>query len=88
MHCLKVAGAQVLLVDEEADCTARIEAVRERLEQELNMTIIVLDGQQKGEVSRLEPKRPGDELRIGVKGKFPLFLFYTRSVMCYEIRGI
>lgn len=88
VHCLKVADAKVLLVDEDAECRARIEAVRERLEQELGMTIIVLDGQQKGEISRLEPKRPGDELRIGVKGKFPLFLFYTRSVSATRLRII
>ncbi|CAO2650946.1 Nn.00g092430.m01.CDS01 [Neocucurbitaria sp. VM-36] len=77
VHCLKVAGSKVVLVDEDAECRARIEAVRTRLESELGMTIIVLDVQQTGEISRLEPKRPDNELRVNVKGKFPLFLFYT-----------
>jgi acyl-coenzyme A synthetase/AMP-(fatty) acid ligase len=80
VHCLKVAEAKVLVVDEDDECRKRIEEVRDRLEGELGMTIVVLDQAQKGEISRLEPKRPGDELRVGAKGKFPLFLFYTRSV--------
>lgn len=77
VHCLKVSGSKVLLVDEDAGCIQRIEEVRGRLESELGMTIKILDQSQKGEISRLEPKRPGDEMRTGAKGKFPLFLFYT-----------
>jgi len=77
VHCLKVSGAKVLLVDEDQECRDRIEAVRERLENELGMTVLVLDTALKGEISRLEPARPEDELRVGMKGKFPLFLFYT-----------
>tara|TARA_R110002003_G_scaffold9_17_gene532 strand:+ start:16309 stop:16725 length:417 start_codon:yes stop_codon:yes gene_type:complete len=80
VHCLKVAGAKVLFVDEDADCRKRIEDVRDRLEGELGMTISILSQELKGQISRMEPKRPGDELRAGAKGKFPLFLFYTRLV--------
>lgn len=80
VHCLKVAEAKVIVVDEDEECRRRIEEVRDRLEGELGMKIVVLDQAQKGEISRLEPKRPGDELRAGAKGAFPLFLFYTRSV--------
>jgi acyl-CoA synthetase (AMP-forming)/AMP-acid ligase II len=78
VHCLKVAGAKLLLVDEDSECRKRIEDVRERLEGELGMTIKILGQDLKGEISRMEPKRPGDEMRVGAKGKFPLFLFYTR----------
>lgn len=78
VHCLKVAGAKVIFVDEDMECRKRIEDVRERLEQELGMTIKVLGQEQKGEISRTEPTRPDDEMRVGAKGKFPLFLFYTR----------
>jgi acyl-coenzyme A synthetase/AMP-(fatty) acid ligase len=80
VHCLKVAGAKVLLVDEDMDCRKRIEDVRDRLEGELGMTIKILDQELKGEISRMEPTRPGDEVRTVAKGKFPLFLFYTRYV--------
>ena len=80
VHCLAVAAAKILLVDEESECRQRIEAVRVRLEGELGMTVIMLDKDQKGEISRIEPQRPDDALRTGVMGKSPLFLFYTRSV--------
>lgn len=80
VHCLKVAGSKFLLVDEDKECRERIEAVRERLEGELGMTVIILNQERKGEISRTEPKRPSDELRANAKGKFPLFLFYTRFV--------
>lgn len=79
MQCLKVAGAKVLLVDEDAECRARIEEVRSRVEGELGMHIHVLDAALKGEIQRMEPVRPVDELRVNAKGSFPLFLFYTRS---------
>lgn len=81
VHSLKVSGAKVLVVDEDKDCRARIEAVRERLESELGIKILVLDSQLKGDISRMEPKRPENELRAGVKPNFPLFLFYTRLVI-------
>jgi acyl-coenzyme A synthetase/AMP-(fatty) acid ligase len=87
VNCLKISGAKVLLVDEDTECRERIEAVRERLESELGMSVLVLDGGLNGEISRLEPKRPEDELRVGMKGKFPLFLFYTRSVHAMEFTG-
>jgi acyl-coenzyme A synthetase/AMP-(fatty) acid ligase len=80
VHCLKVAGGKLLLVDEESEAQARIEAVRDRIEGELGMTIRVLDKHTKGEILRLEPKRPEDEYRAGVTGTFPIFLFYTRFV--------
>jgi acyl-coenzyme A synthetase/AMP-(fatty) acid ligase len=77
VHCLKVAGAKVVVVDEDAECRKRIEDVRGRLE-EMGMTIRILSPEVKGEIARMEPVRPGDEMRVAVKGKFPLFLFYTR----------
>lgn len=80
VHCLKVAGGSLLLVDEDSDARDRVEAVRDRIEGELGMTIRILDKQLKGEILRMEPQRPEDEYRAGVTGTFPIFLFYTRSV--------
>ncbi|KAK7183773.1 hypothetical protein DPSP01_004404 [Paraphaeosphaeria sporulosa] len=77
VHCLKVAGGKLLLVDEESEAQARIEAVRDRIEGELGMTIRILDKHTKGEILRMEPKRPEDEYRAGVMGTSPIFLFYT-----------
>lgn len=76
VHCLRVAGARVVVVDGDEGCKARIEDVRERLEG-MGMQIRVLDTELKGEIARMEPSRPDDELRVNAHGKFPLFLFYT-----------
>lgn len=78
VHCLKVAASKLLLVDEDPDAQQRIEAVRDRIEGELGMTIKVLDKRLKGEILRLEPKRPEDEYRTGIVGTFPMCLMYTR----------
>jgi acyl-CoA synthetase (AMP-forming)/AMP-acid ligase II len=80
IHCLKVAGGKLLIVDEDSDAQQRIEAERERIEGELGMEIRILDKHLKGEILRMEPKRPEDELRSGITGKFPMCLFYTRYV--------
>ncbi|KAF2873267.1 hypothetical protein BDV95DRAFT_569267 [Massariosphaeria phaeospora] len=77
IHCLKVTGSKLLIVDEDPEAQARIEAVRARLEGELGMTIRILDQQLKGEILRMAPIRPDDKLRSGVKGTFPMCLFYT-----------
>ena len=52
--------------------------MRDRIEGELGMTIRILDKGLKGEICRLEPKRPEDELRRDMKGTFPMSIFYTR----------
>ena len=46
------------------------------------MTIKILDKDLKGEIMRMEPRRPEDEYRAGVTGTSPIFLFYTRFVWC------
>ena len=83
MHSVKVSGAKLLVVDEGEGCRERVEEVRERLE-EMGIRIVVLDRGVKAEICRLEPKRPEDKLRDGMKGTFPIFLFYTRLV-CYLV---
>lgn len=77
VHCLKVAGSKVLVVDSDAECVARIEEQRERIENELGMRIIIVDDATKATINAYEPTRPGNELRDGVKGDFPIFIFYT-----------
>ncbi|KAF2636403.1 fatty acid transporter-like protein [Massarina eburnea CBS 473.64] len=77
IHCLKVAGGKLMIVDEDSEARGRIEAERGRIEGELGMEIRILDQQLKGEIMRLEPKRPEDELRSGITGTFPMCLFYT-----------
>ncbi|GAB7346722.1 hypothetical protein MBLNU459_g1834t1 [Dothideomycetes sp. NU459] len=77
LHCLKISGSKVVLVDEDVECQARIEEVRERIEGELGMKILILDERTKHEISSTEPIRPGREYRKGMKMEFPMCLIYT-----------
>lgn len=77
VHCLKVAGSKVLVVDSDANCVERIEAQRERIESEVGMRIIILDEATKAVINGYEAKRPEDMFRDQVTGEFPIFLFYT-----------
>lgn len=77
VHCLKVAGSKVLIVDSAADCVERIEEQRERIENELGMRIIILDDAVKATIDAYEPIRPDNIFRDNLSGEFPIFLFYT-----------
>ena len=80
LHCLKVSGAKLVLVDEDKDVVARIEDERANIEAQLGMNILVLDAGTKEDVRAMKAERPGDEFRKGVKGDWPMSIFYTRSV--------
>ena len=77
IHCLRVAEAKVLLVDEDEACRTRIEEERARIEHELGMKIVILDAATKAEINRLPAERPPDSLREPLDGQFPIFLLYT-----------
>ncbi|GAB7363210.1 hypothetical protein MBLNU230_g3492t1 [Neophaeotheca triangularis] len=77
VHCLRLSGSKVLFVDEDAGCRERIEEVRERLENELGIRIVVLDKERRDAIAALEPTRPDDAYRKVVPGDFPMSLIYT-----------
>ncbi|KAK5126498.1 hypothetical protein LTR08_004763 [Meristemomyces frigidus] len=77
VHCLKVAGSKVLIVDEEEGCRERVEAVRERIETELGMRIIIVSSELKAAIFARTATRPDDSLRNTLSGTFPIFIFYT-----------
>lgn len=81
IHCLKVAGSGLILVDQDADLVARIDEVRTEIEQALTMKIHVLDACAKDAIFSLKPERPDDLFRERVKGNSPMSIFYTRSVL-------
>jgi acyl-CoA synthetase (AMP-forming)/AMP-acid ligase II len=83
VHCLKVSGATVLLVDEDEGCQARINESRERIESEVGMQTVVLSPEKKAEINALEPKVPERKWRAGLKGDFPMCLLYTRYGVIY-----
>lgn len=75
---MKVAGSKLVLVDDDPQLVARIEEARGDIEGELGMSISFLDDRNKHVIRSLKAERPGDELREGVKGNWPMSIFYTR----------
>jgi len=77
IHCLKVAGSKILLVDGDPGCRNRIEEVRTRLESELGMRIVAIDEATRSSILSRKPIRAGNSYRNGVTDESPIFLFYT-----------
>lgn len=78
IHCLKVSGAKILIIDGEEKINSRVEGVRDRIEQELHMQAIVLDQRLKLAIAARPVERPDDSYRAGLKGDFPAIVIYTR----------
>lgn len=78
IHCLKVSGAKSLLVDEDPELVARIEDMRADIEGQLGIRITVLDREVKKDIRTMKAERPEDRFREGVKGDWPMSIFYTR----------
>ena len=77
VHCLKISGAKIILVDEEDKVRSRVEGERPRIE-ELGMQTIVLSEDLRKSIAGKTAQRPDDSYREGLKGSFPSVLFYTR----------
>lgn len=81
IHCLKVSGARILLVDGDEKCRARINAELQRIEKDLDMNIVELSDQLKIEIAAREAVRIDDVYRENIKGDSPAVLFYTRYAL-------
>jgi len=77
IHCLKVSGATVLLVDADPTLVGRIEDVRSQIDQELEMQISVMDSHVMKEIHNQKAERPADAYREVVQGDWPMAMFYT-----------
>ena len=77
VHCLKVSGAKLVVVDAEEKVRTRVDDQRQRLE-ELSMQIFVLSEDLKSSIAAKTARRPDDSYRDGLIGSFPSALFYTR----------
>jgi acyl-coenzyme A synthetase/AMP-(fatty) acid ligase len=83
IHCIKLAGTNILIVDWDEECVARIEASRTQLE-ELGIKIIILNDATKAHIASLTPTRPPNEYRNDTAANFPGALIYTRYANCLE----
>lgn len=77
IHCVKISGAKVLLVDEEEKVRTRVESERQTIEK-FSMQVIVLFGELKSSIAAKSAQRPDDSYREGVEASFPAALFFTR----------
>jgi acyl-CoA synthetase (AMP-forming)/AMP-acid ligase II len=77
VHCLKISGAKIVLVDEDEGCRGRIEDRRSTIEGECGMKIIGLDRSLQGHVTTLPTTPPDEKYRTNVTGGFPAMLLYT-----------
>lgn len=80
IHCLKLCRSKVLLVDEDVEVKNRIEESRGRIENELGMTIVILDEAKKAEIRKLAPTRPDDSFRDNLDPHGPICYWFTRCV--------
>ncbi|KAJ6187265.1 hypothetical protein N7519_002173 [Penicillium mononematosum] len=77
LHCLKISGTRLLLVDNDAECRQRIEAAREILEGELGMELVMMDSVFRSSVSTYPATFPPMEYALDMQGSFPAILIYT-----------
>lgn len=77
IHCLKVSGAKLVLVDADPKVLDRIADEKQRIEKELGIVPVVLSEELKGTIAAKPVQRPDDSYRTGVKAYFPSAIFYT-----------
>lgn len=77
IHCLKIAGVKMMLVDEDSECQERFQETRERIESELGVTPFTVDESLFGKIYASPVVVPPDELREKVVGSDPTCLLYT-----------
>lgn len=85
IHCLKVSGARILLVDEDEKCRARINAETQRVEIELEMKIVELSAPLKKDIATRKVAKIDDVYRKDINGNSPVALFYTRYTPSFKI---
>ncbi|KAJ5545545.1 hypothetical protein N7535_006069 [Penicillium sp. DV-2018c] len=76
IHCLKISGAAILLVDKDAGCQARVEECRDRIIG-LGMNPMVVDETLKAHIRTFPTALPPKELSKHVTREFPAILLYT-----------
>jgi hypothetical protein len=78
IHCLKVAGSNLILVDHDPNLSIRIKDVQSEIENDLKMNIRIMDGATKAQIYDLKAEKPKDVFRDRVQGNWPMSIFYTR----------
>lgn len=77
VHCLKISGAKLVLVDVNDECRERFDASKGEIEEELGVTPFYVDEKLLQRIYTSGIKVPGDEYRASVTGPSPTCLLYT-----------
>ncbi|KAK2827822.1 hypothetical protein FQN49_007309 [Arthroderma sp. PD_2] len=77
IHCLKISGSKILLVDEDPACRSRVQECQSDITGSLEMKLKTLDGFLKAHIRTLPTTLPSEELGRNIEGEFPAILLYT-----------
>lgn len=77
VHCIKLSGAKILLVDEDPACQSRVDASIERLKTEVGIKPLLFTRQLQDDITRFDTSRPADSLRAQAECKIPAAFIYT-----------
>jgi acyl-CoA synthetase (AMP-forming)/AMP-acid ligase II len=77
VHCLKIAGVKLVLVDKDPDCLARFEETKDAIEQELGVTPVYVNDELLDQIYTSKVLVPNDNYRSSVTGNTPTCLLYT-----------
>jgi acyl-coenzyme A synthetase/AMP-(fatty) acid ligase len=80
LHCLKISHAKFLLVDGDTDCVSRVEEVKSQIQEELGMSVVILNEGKQQDILRLDPISVDGRLASAATLDSTLFLQYTRLV--------
>lgn len=78
VHCLKISGSKILIVDADPELQGRIAEVQAEIDADFGMHSIIFDEQMRNDIKAMPAQKPGDEWRVNVKGSDPMCLLYTR----------
>ncbi|KAJ5670558.1 uncharacterized protein N7477_005921 [Penicillium maclennaniae] len=77
VHCLKISGTKLTLVDEDETCRTRVAECEGILAGELGMKLLTLDGSLKAQIRIMPASLPPADLAKNMAGEFPAILLYT-----------
>lgn len=77
LHCLKISGANVMLVDADPEFQQRISDVQGEIDANIGIRCIAMNEQTRADILSMPALRPGNEYRDNVQGGDPMCLLYT-----------
>ena len=77
VHCLKVSGTKLVVVDEDSTCRSNIDECQKSITGDLGMKPVVLEESLKTHIRAFPIALPPKELSLNMKGEFPAMLLYT-----------